>query len=436
MTRHQAKYSVVLALWLGLMACTQPPQVTTTGFIVDGLQVIFRKVPGSPMVAAGFYLKGGANYMGPNLAGIEPFLFETAVRGTETRTKVEIDTWLESTGAVFRVVAEYDYSGLIIQSPLDQFTAAWELLADVLLHPRLEPHELEGVRRKITTAIETENDRPERQVQRLANDLYYAGHPYGVSLHGTAFSIARLTRNDLIQYHREDVTKNRAGLVIVGDLDLKDVTARARDFARRLPTGPQVRLPAVLFDPGRAELAGANRRLPTNLILGLFAAPRPGHPDYPAFTIAMQALSDQLFQELRTERSLADDPSAGVAARIANHGTVRVTTTKPEPALKTILAVIDRMIAQPIDDQQLEQARAVSVTRYHLERESILDQLEQLAMWDLVGEGWEKADQYLQEIPAVKPGHIQTVMRRYARGMHVGVVGNPALVPGALVTGR
>lgn len=436
MTRHRAKYPVYLALWLGLMACTQPPEDLTTGFIVGGLRVIFKKAPGSPVVAAGFYLKGGPNYMGPNLAGIEPFLFETATRGTETRTKNEINTWLESTGTVFRVVAEYDYSGLIIQSRLDHFTASWDLLADVLLHPRLEPHELEGVRRKITTAIETENDRPERHVQRLANDLYYAGHPYGVSLHGTASSIARLTRNDLIQYHREDVTKNRAGLVIVGDLDLKDVTARARELARRMPTGPQVRLPAVMFDPGRAELAVANRRLPTNLILGLFAAPRPGHPDYPAFTVAMQVLSDQLFQELRTERSLADDPSTGTAARIANHGVVRVTTTKPEPALKTILAVIDRMTTQPINENQLKQALAVSVTRYHLEHESILDQLEQLAMWELVGEGWEKADQYLQEIPAVKPGHIQTVMRRYVRNLHFGVVGNPALVPRQLVTGR
>ncbi|MCH7859171.1 MAG: insulinase family protein [Candidatus Marinimicrobia bacterium] len=433
---HRVKYPVTLALWLGLITCTQPSEVTTTGFIVNGLKVIFRKVPGSPIVAAGFYLKGGANYVGPNLAGIEPFLFETAVRGTETRTKTEINTFLESTGTVFRVVAEYDYSGLIIQSRLDQFTAAWELFADVLLHPRLEPHELELVRQKITTAIGTENDRPERQVQRLVNDLYYTRHPYGISLYGTASSIKRLTRNDLIQYHREDLTKNRAGLVIVGDLDLKEVTAMARELARRMPTGPQVRLPTVMFNPGRAELAVANRRLPTNLILGLFAAPRPGHPDYPAFTIAMQLLSDRLFQELRTERSLADDPSAAAAARIANHGVIRVTTTKPEMALKAVLAVIDRMIAQPVNDQQLEQALAVSVTRYRLKHESILDQLEQLAMWELVGEGWEKADQYLREIPAVKPVHIRTVMRRYVRDIHFGVVGNPALVPRALVTGR
>ncbi|MCH8836950.1 MAG: hypothetical protein IIA60_04000, partial [Candidatus Marinimicrobia bacterium] len=51
-------------------------------------------------------------------------------------------------------------------------------------------------------------------------------------------------------------------------------------------------------------------------------------------------------------------------------------------------------------------------------------------------EGWEKADQYLQEMPGVKPGHIQAVMRRYVRNLHFGVVGNPALVPRALVTGR
>ncbi len=177
---HARAYPLLL---LGLLACSMPPpEAESTGFIVDGLQVIFRNTPGNPTVAAGFYLKGGPNYMGPNLAGIEPLLFEAATRGTETRTKDEINARLESLGTTFKVVAAYDYTGLTAQFTLDHFDLSWDLFTDVLLHPRLESGELELVRQQVITGIEKENDDPKQQVWRVANDLYYDGHPYGGSL--------------------------------------------------------------------------------------------------------------------------------------------------------------------------------------------------------------------------------------------------------------
>ena len=426
----------LFTVFLGLLACSRPAKVETIGFIVDGLQVIFKDTPGNPVVAGGFYLKGGTNYMGTRQAGIEILLFDAAIRGTETRTKDELNARLESMGTSFNITAGYDHTGLTFQCILDRFDPSWGLFTDVLLHPRFDPRELELVRQKMIAFVEAENDQPKRNVNRVANDLFYEGHPYGVSVYGFASTTAGLSRKDLLQFHRGDVTKNRALLVIVGDLDLQDITRRTRELARKLPPGPELRLPALAFDPGRPDLAVARRNLPTNYILGLFAAPRPGHPDYPAFTAAMRILSDRLYEELHTRRNLATDPGAGFAHRSANHGYIHLTTSKPDSTVMVIFQTVDQMILEPIPETWLKQALATSVTRHLLENESALNQLAQLAMWEIVGEGWEQADQYLPELRSLRPADIQAMMRKYARNFHFGVVGDPRRVNERLFTSR
>lgn len=430
------KAGVFLTVCLGLLACARPGKVETTGFIVDGLQVIFKDTPGNPVVAGGFYLKGGTNYMGVKQAGIEIFLFDAALQGTKTFPKDELNASLESMGTNFDVTAGYDYTGLIFQCILDHFDPSWDLFTDVLLAPRFDPRELELVRQRMVAAIEAENDNPKRYVSRVANNLFYEGHPYGVSVWGFASTAAGLSRKDLIQYYRGDVTKNRALLVIVGDLDLQDVTGRARELARRLVMGPELRLPALAFDPGSPDLAIGRRDLPTNDILGLFTAPRPGHPDYPAFTAAMRILSDRLHEELHTKRNLATDPGAGFARRIANHGFIHVTTSRPDNTVTVIFQTIDQMIREPIPETWLKNVLAASMTRHLLENESAWNQLGQLAMWEIVGGGWEQADQYLPEIQALQPADIQAAVRKYVRNFHFGVVGDPRRVSKRLFTSR
>ncbi len=426
----------LFTILLGLLACSRPAKVETTGFIVDGLQVIFKDTPGNPVVAGGFYLKGGMNYIGARQAGIEIFLFDAAIRGTDTRTKDELNTRLESMGTSFNIAAGYDYTGLTFQCILDRFDSSWDIFTDVLLHPRFDPRELELVRQRMIAFIESENDQPGSNVRRVANDLFYEGHPYGVSVYGFASTAAGLSRKELLLYYRGDVTKNRALLVIIGDLDLQDVTRQARELARQLPLGPELRLPTLAFDPGSPDLAVARRNLPTNYILGLFTAPRPGHPDYPAFTAAMRILNDRLYEELHTRRSLATDPGAGFDHRIANHGYIHVTTTRPDSTVMVIFRTIDQMILDPIQETRLQQSLTQSVTHHLLENESALNQLEQLAMWEIVGEGWQKADQYLPEIRALRPADIQAVMRKYVRNVHFGVVGDTRRVSKRLFTSR
>ncbi|MEE9162767.1 MAG: pitrilysin family protein [Candidatus Neomarinimicrobiota bacterium] len=431
-----SRIPLTISCLLAMMACSQPAQVETTEFIVDGLQVIFKHTPGNPVVATGLFLRGGTNYVGSRQAGIEKFMLEAARGGTETRGKDELNAELESLGTSLDVLAEYDYTAIGFQCLLDGFQSSWNLFTDVILHPRFDPRELELVRQRMVAAIAAEDEEPSRYAHRVANELYYEGHPYGVSVNGMTTSIVSLTRKDLIQYHRGDFTKNRMLLVILGDLEEPDITRKARELARQLPLGPELRLPSLTFSPGKADLAVAQRRLASHYILGLFDAPRPGDPDYPAFTAATRILSNRLSEDLRSKHGLTTELSAGASNRIANHGYLMVTTTEPNRTLRAIFQTIDEVILDPIPEKQLKDVLTSSVTRYLLDNESAVNQLLQLAMWEIVGEAWEKGDQYLPEIGELSPEDIQVVLRKYMRNIHFGVVGNRQQVSEQLFTSR
>lgn len=436
MSNRIGNIPLAITCLLGMTACSQPDQVETTEFIVDGLQVIFKQTPGNPVAATGLFLKGGTNYVGSRQAGIERFMFEAARGGTESRGKDELSAELEALGTSLEVLAKYDYSAIGFRCLRDNFHRSWNLFADVLLHPRFEPRELELVRQRVVAAIAAEDEEPSRYAQLVANELYYEGHPYGVSLYGITTSVVSLTRKDLIQYHRSDFTKNRLLLIVLGDLEKADITRKARELARQLPLGPELRLPTLTFSPGKADLAVAQRRLATHYILGLFNAPRPGNPDYPAFTAATRILNDRLSEDLRTRHGLTAELSAGTDQRIANHGYLMVTTTQPNRTLRAIFQTIDEMILDPIPEKQLKSALTSSVTRYLLDNESAVDQLLQLAMWEIVGQAWEKGDQYLPEIGELSSEDIQVVLRKYMRNIHFGVVGNRRQVSEQLFTSR
>ncbi len=425
-----------LTAGLALTACSQPRTADTTSFIVDGLQVIVRIAPDSPFVTGGFYLKGGQNYIGPRQAGIETLLFRTAARGSETLTSDELNLRLESLGTSFDVVTDYDYTGLTFQCSLSSFTQSWVLFADVLLNPRFEPRELELVRRSLIATIESENDLLELNLQRLANDQFYDDHPYGVNPYGTSTTIAAISRQDLLQYHHGDITKNRALLVMVGDLDLQQLTNLVRELTRQLPLGPEPRLPTLLFEPGNPDLTVIQRDLSTNYILGLFPAPRLGHPDYPAFTAALGILNDRLYEELVISSRLAANPTVGFDQRIANHGYIQITSVNPNAAVRAVFQTIDRMILDPLPDASIKGAITTSATRHLLEGESIQAQHEQLVRWEIVGDGWQQADHYLSELRSMQPGKIQAMMRKYLLNFHFVVFGNPQQIDRQLFTSR
>jgi zinc protease len=191
-------------------------------------------------------------------------------------------------------------------------------------------------------------------------------------------------------------------------------------------------VPAVTTTAAKLEVT--ERELPTNYIRGQFTAPAPSHPDFAAFRVAVDILSNRLFEEVRTKRNLSYAVQAGVSQRHANYGLLYVTAVQPDTTIKVMLSEVERLKNEPITAERLAQSVNGFLTQYWLAQETNMGQAGTLGTYELVGGGWENAEAFTRRVQGVTPADIQRVARQYLRNVHFAVIGNPAAIDRALFT--
>ena len=118
-----------------------------------------------------------------------------------------------------------DASTLTTRSLKKNFAAALDLLADVALHPRFRPTEIERQRASRLAQLVQQRENP----RRVARDdrggvLYGAEHPYGYTELGTEASIeGDDTRDDLQAFWKQNFVPNNAALVVAGDITMAEL---------------------------------------------------------------------------------------------------------------------------------------------------------------------------------------------------------------------
>jgi len=252
----------------------------------------------------------------------------------------------------------------------------------------------------------------------------YAGHPYAANPHGDEDSLPGLNGAALRAHAGRYFTRANALIVLAGDVSEADATRCANRLAG-LPGGEApTPLPAPIRFASRS-LWVEERELPTNYVLGEFAAPALRDADHPAMLIAMSVLRDRFFEEVRTKRNLSYAPSASLGHDAANLGSVYVTATDPEATLAVMQAEMQRLAGTPLPADELEHKVRTFVTRYYLQNETNQAQAGFLATYELFGRGWQQASGLVARLEAVTPADVTRVVRTYVRDIQWVVLGDP-----------
>ena len=155
----------------------------------------------------------------------------------------------EALGAELSTAGGLDSASVGLSALTEKLEPSLDLLADVLRRPTFDPAEIERVRATWIAGIKQEKARPQTAALRTLPPLLYgAGHPYAIPFtgSGTEASIASLTRDDLVAFHRDWLQPDQARITVVGDTTLAQIVplleARLGDW-KPAPNAPK--LPAV-----------------------------------------------------------------------------------------------------------------------------------------------------------------------------------------------
>lgn len=246
------------------------------------LRLTALRVPGSDVVAARAWLRGGSRAEpSPGLALLTGRML---VEGTERRTWREIAEQAEARGVSIDGSATAEVHGLTVDALADDAGLALDWLAELLLAPGFAPDRFELLRDQTLGELLSLADRPEVVTGWAFRDQLYHPHPLAAPSHGTPESLDGLSPEDCRRFHLDALA--RGGVVAVaGAIDEREVLARLELlFGPADGSGPR---PGARWEPPaprgrperRVEVATASREQ-AHVYAGHFTVNRT-HPDLP-----------------------------------------------------------------------------------------------------------------------------------------------------------
>ncbi|MHB9038405.1 MAG: M16 family metallopeptidase [Armatimonadota bacterium] len=216
-------------------AQTSPFKVTQMG---NGLTVILQEDHSVGLVGVDVWVKAGSSTETPATNGIS-HLIEHLVFGSTTKHKQgEMDLEMESLGATLDARTSRDWAHFSTTVSTRYLSKALDIMAEVVTGAQFNEQELERERLVVGDEIAKKQARPiEVCKDYLAKELY-GDHPYSLPIEGTADSVAKITRQDLLDHYHKLYVSGNTAVVLVGDIDTQRAITEIGRVFQSLPNSP------------------------------------------------------------------------------------------------------------------------------------------------------------------------------------------------------
>jgi zinc protease len=195
----------------------------------NGVVAIAQESDAAPAVSINLTVNAGSVREPENLCGLAFLTGQTLDRGTSSRSSTEIAEELDDRGVSIRVSVTRHTLVLSCTCLSQDFAAVLALLADMVQRPVFPAAELENRRAEAITSVSQDADSTAaRSIEGLMELLYGVSHPYACPWRGTLPSLHRISREDVVAFHRRHVVPSAVRLAVVGDVDAPLVLDLAR----------------------------------------------------------------------------------------------------------------------------------------------------------------------------------------------------------------
>jgi zinc protease len=204
------------------------------------LETQFEPDASLPVVYLNVAVKAGSANDLPGQSGIGNFVGEMMLRGTNTRSKAQIDEALDLLGATLSVETRAEaiiFRGRVLSSKLAEYM---EIVQDIIVNPNFPEREIRKLKSEITSGISNQRGKDSALGRIFWDAFLFEGHPYGKPIVGKTADIGSLKRSDLIR-HYSNLFQDRNLLVVgSGDSEASFVEAWAKRIAEKRPNSEGV----------------------------------------------------------------------------------------------------------------------------------------------------------------------------------------------------
>lgn len=275
----------------------------------NGITILTDYMPHAYSVAVGAWIPRGSRHEAPDEYGLSHFYEHLVFKGTKNRSALQIAQAIEDKGGNLEAYTTRQETGFYAQIERSHLALAVDVIADMLMNPRMDKSEMEKERRVIIEEIHSYDDIPEEIVGDIFNAIHFRGSGIAHSITGTIKQVNALTHKQMLRYKKQVIDEIPLLVCASGKVDHEElVRLCAEKFACKKTCRP---LPADTYKAHNSVKVVQKQDIAqSNLFWGLSfdrnLMDERGRCALSLFNVTMGAgMASRLFQKIREDKGLA-----------------------------------------------------------------------------------------------------------------------------------
>jgi zinc protease len=411
------------------------PQQPKRVELSNGMVIFLQEDHELPLIDASARIRGGSRNEPASKVGLVDMFGEVwRTGGSKAQTGDQLDDFLEVRAAKVETGGGPDSTSISMSCLKADFDDVFKVLVDLLKNPEFRADKLDLAQKQAEDAISRRNDEAGSIARRESAKLAYgADNPY--TREPEYSTIAAITRQDLLDWHKTYVQPNHIILGISGDFDSGAMEAKLRAAFEAWPKGGELPKDDIQYHPAKPGyyLIPKDDVNQSSIHMVTLGTTR-NNPDYYAISVFNEAFgggfSSRLFNDIRTKRGLAYNVGGGIGSNFGHPGIEQfVVGTKSATTIESIRAIdedIDDLAKHPITDAEIKAAKDAILNAFIFRLDSPDKVLAERITYEYYGYPADWLDKYPVEIQKVTAADVNRVAAKYVHRdqLAVLVVGN------------
>ena len=420
-------------LTLLLLALTAPLAALANPFehqLANGLRIIVKEDHRAPTAAHMVWYRAGSVDETNGTTGIAHVLEHMMFKGTPTAGPGEFNRRVAAAGGRDNAFTSRDYTAYFQQIPKQKLEEMMQLEADRMRHLNLDAKEFA---QEIKVVMEERrlrtDDQPQAMLFEQMSGVAFQSHPYRVPIVGWMNDLENMTVQDARDWYERWYVPNNAYVVIVGDVDHRQVFKLAEKYYGHLKSRA---LPArrPQEEPVQTGIRRLTVKAPAELpvVLMSYKVPviRDVEKDVDPYALEMLSAILDGHEAARFSKHLIREQRLAVAAGVGYDTTSRgpgmfylqgspsegKTRAELEAGFRAELARIQQ---DGVADDELARAKAQLVAGQIYKLDSMFAQAMEIGQMESAGFSHKLDRRMIEKLQAVTAEQVQAVARKYFR---------------------
>ena len=410
----------------------------------NGLKVAVVERKNVPLVTVQLLVKSGAQNESRQRAGLADMTASLLTKGTPTRSATQIAEQMEFLGGSINTGAGWNNSVVVVNVMSDKLDQAMAIMADTVLNPAFKQEEIDLLKSQTLDGLTYNLTQPGFLANYVAAKYSFGEHPAG----GTPDSINAITRDAIVDFHKQKYLPDNAVLIFTGDISAEKANELAEKYfsSWKNPSPAGGRGSGFGSGMGNGTETGRQETVKRILVVdlpnsgqsavsyakNLRTVNRQSKDYYPALVLNSLlggGYSSRLNQEIRIKRGLSYGAGSSFAWRLSNSNFSTRTQTEDKSAAEVaelVIAEINKLSEGEITEPELNPRKLVLTGGFGRNLETTGGLAGAIADLYSFGIPVTELNSYMKSVQSVSDAQIKTFAGENLKGGDIIIVGDYA----------